>query len=105
MNITFEAAKPRVNWARNINNTEYPVSEKLKAKIASAKDALEILAKEEKTNITIAQKGDLLLINSRATTSVVDHTKLEDDFDVYEMFLKHVIRSKNALRSGIHRNI
>ena len=33
MNITFEAAKPRVNWARNINNIEYTVDKTLKIRL------------------------------------------------------------------------
>lgn len=85
-NTMFGAAKPRVNWARNVNNVEYPVSKELKDRINTIMPALEAEAKNAKTNVTLAQKGDSLLINAGPLTSIVeDVSKKTDEYLDYKI--------------------
>lgn len=96
MNITFEAAKPRVNWARNINNIEYTVDKTLKNKIETIKPELEAEAKKRKTNITLAQKEELLLVNSGAITTTIEEVKSKSSHDLYNSILDNVYKNEKA---------
>lgn len=83
----FGTSKPRVNWAKDIiSDKEYPVTKALKNRINTIMPSLEAEAKNAKTNVTLAQKGDSLLINAGPLTTIVeDVSKKEDDFLNYKI--------------------
>lgn len=105
-NAMFCAAKPRVNWARNINNREYPVNTELKNKINSVKSKLEAEAKKVNANVTLAQRGDSLFINSGALTTRIENTSEKTSDSLRQAILDNIgmnnsMRNKKLTISGV----
>ncbi len=72
-----------LKFARNLSNAEYPMEAKLKGNLEKMKKKIS----EElplKSNITVAQRGKDLLINSGELTSYVKNAKAMDAETLYE---------------------
>lgn len=82
MNInstTFGAKLPvsRIKMARNINNVELPVDNYVREMLEQNGSKIEKVANYVNRDVVLAQKGNLLLANSGAKTSVIDMSKME----------------------------
>lgn len=99
-NAMFGAEKPRINWARDINNIEYPVSKTLKNRIDTFVPRLEAKAKKVKAEVTLAQNGDSLLINAGPRTTSVEDVSKKTDKNLYYEILDN-IEANHLLKKGI----
>lgn len=98
MNVSFGAKIPqsRIQLARDINNTELPVGEYLKERLPEIKPALEKVAELYKANVTLAQKGDLLMVNSGPITSYVDMANMKKGSELYDGIVNNIKANSEA---------
>lgn len=77
-NTAFTAKMPvsRIKLARNLNNQELPVDDYVKEMLIQHGSKIERVADYLGRDVVLAQRGNLLLANSGARTTVVDMSKM-----------------------------
>lgn len=82
--VGFGAKLPvsRIKLARNVNNQELPVNDYVKAMLDEYGNEIEKVANYVGRDVVIAQKGNLLIANSGAKTTVIDMSKMERGKDL-----------------------
>lgn len=78
--ISFGARMPvsRIKLARNVNNQELPVDNYVKEMLSTHSAELEKVANFFDRDVVLAQRANLLLVNSGAKTSVIDMSKMQN---------------------------
>lgn len=68
----------RIKLARDVNNKELPVDNYVREMLANHSAEIEKVADYVGRDVVLAQKGNLLLANSGAKTSVIDMSKMKN---------------------------
>ena len=76
--VVFGAKLPvsRIKFARDISNRELPVDNYVKEMLADHGAEIERMADYLGRDVVLAQKGNLLLVNSGIKTSAIDMSKM-----------------------------
>ena len=78
--VGFGAKLPvsRIKLARDINNKELPVDDYVREMLAEHAAEIDKVADYLGRDVVLAQRGNLLLANSGAKTSVIDMSKMKN---------------------------
>ncbi len=90
--VSFGAKMPvsRIKMARSINNTELPVNNYVKEMLEQHGGEIEKVANFVGRDVVLAQRGNLLLANSGARTSVIDMSKMKNGKELIDGIINNL---------------
>ena len=90
--VGFGAKLPvsRIKLARDVNNKELPVDNYVREMLANHSAEIEKVADYVGRDVVLAQKGNLLLANSGAKTSVIDMSKMKNGQELINGITNHL---------------
>ena len=100
--VSFQGQVPisRIKLARNLNNKELPVNDYVRDMLATHNEELEKVANFFDRDVVIAQKANLLLINSGVKTSVLDMSKMKHGSEVVTAIKMNIVENNAIPKTG-----